>query len=82
MDNKKMTLIDVMIPLVIPVDGITRSELAIKLNVSYSEATKALESLRKGRLLRRHLYKSRYIYKLTGSRDALSVGTLHAISLN
>ena len=82
MSSKRVALIDVMIPLVIPVTGITRGELARKLRVSYSEATKALERLRKHRLLRRHIHKSRYVYRLTGSRRSLSVGTLTTIFLN
>ena len=55
-------MIDTMIPLVIPRDGITRGELARKLKVSYTEATQALERMRQHRLLSRRIRKSHYVY--------------------
>ena len=75
-------MVDALIPLVIPEAGITRGELARKLKVSYSDATHALERLRRHRLVRRHIRKARYIYRLTGSRRSLSMGTLRTIFLN
>lgn len=75
-------MVDALIPLVIPTEGITRGNLARKLNISYSDATRALERLRRHRLLRRHIRKARYIYRLTGSRRSLSMGTLSPIYLN
>ncbi len=75
-------MIDTMIPLVIPRDGITRGELARKLKVSYTEATQALERMRQHRLLSRRIRKSHYVYRLTGSRQALTIGALNTISLN
>ena len=75
-------MIDAVIPLVIPSAGITRADLARKLKVTYHEATRSLERLRQNRLVRRHINKSQYIYKLTGSRRSLTIGTLRAIYLN
>ena len=75
-------MIDAMIPLVVPRNGITRGELARTLKVSYSDATKALERLRQHRYLSRRIRKSHYVYRLTGSRESLTVGTLSTIFLN
>ena len=75
-------MIDALIPLAIPSAGITRGELARKLKISYSDATHALERMRQHRLLRRHIRKAQYIYRLTGSRRSLSMGTLRTIYLN
>ena len=80
--NSREAVIDAMIPLLVPADGITRGQLARKMRVTYSEATRALERLREHHLLRRHLRKSQFIYRLTGSRRSLSVGTLGTIFLN
>jgi len=74
MKSGRAAIIETMIPLVVPVKGITRGDLARKLRVSYRDATEALERLRKLRLLKRHISKSSYIYRLTGSRRSLSVG--------
>ena len=80
--SNNAAVIDAMIPLVIPRDGITRSELARKLRVSYSEATRALERLHQHRLLSRRIRKSHYVYRLTGSRQSLTISTLNTIFLN
>ena len=82
MKSGRAAIIDTMIPLVIPASGITRGELARKLRVSYADATVALERLRKLRLLKRHISKSRYVYRLTGSRRSLSVGLPSTIYQN
>ena len=75
-------MIDTLIPLVIPPTGISRGELARKLRISYADATQALERLHHHKLLRRYIHDSRYVYRLTGSRRSLSVGTMSAIFLN
>ena len=75
-------LVDVLIPLLMPKDGMTRGELAKKLSLSYREATNVLERLRKHRLLKRHIRRSQYIYTLQASRKALSVGVTAHIGLN
>ena len=82
MHSGRAAMIDALIPLVIPSAGITRGDLARKLKISYSDSTHALERLRRHRLLRRHIRKAQYIYRLTGSRTSLSMGTLRAIFLN
>ena len=82
MNFNRGAMIDAVIPLVIPSAGTTRSDLARKLKVTYHEATRSLERLRQNRLVRRHINKSQYIYKLTGSRRSLTMGTLREIHLN
>jgi len=82
MNINRGAMIDTVIPLVIPSAGITRSDLARKLKVTYHEATRSLERLRQHRLVRRHINKSQYIYKLTGSRRSLTIGSLREIHLN
>lgn len=82
MKSGRTAIIDTMIPLVIPPSGITRGELARNLKVSYSDATEALERLRKLRLLNRRINKSRYVYRLTGSRRSLSIDPPSTIYLN
>ena len=75
-------LVDVLIPLLMPKDGMTRGELAKRFRLSYREATNVLERLRKHRLLKRHIRRSQYIYTLQASRKALSVGVTAHIGLN
>ena len=82
MNINRGAMIDAVIPLVIPSAGTTRSDLARKLKVTYHEATRSLERLRQNRFVRRHINKSQYIYKLTGSRRSLTMGTLREIHLN
>ncbi len=75
-------MIDAMIPLVVPEEGITRGELARTLKITYAESTRALERLCQHRLLRRGIRKSQYVYRLTGSRISLSIGAPNAIFPN
>ena len=80
--KEKEALVDVLIPIIVPNDGITRSELAKQLKLPYKVVTNSLERLRSKRLLRRHIKQSNYIYTLRSSRKALSVGRPSQIVLN
>ena len=60
--KEKEALVDVLIPIIVPNNGITRSELAKQLKLPYKVVTNSLERLRSKRLLRRHIKKSNYIY--------------------
>jgi len=82
MNIERLAVIDTMIPLVTPNNGITRAQLAKLLRISYPQATQALELLRQRRLMRRYIRQSQYVYRLTASRQALSVGAMGVICLN
>ena len=75
-------MVDVIIPIILPDKGITRGDLAKRLGLTYWEATRALEGLRKERLVKRRLKNSSYIYSLQASRKALCVPAPEYISLN
>ena len=80
--KEKEALVDVLIPIILPNKGITRGELAKLLKLPYKIVTNSLERLRSKRLLRRHINKSNYVYTLSSSRKALSVGRPSHIALN
>ena len=82
MNIERLAVIDTMIPLVTPPNGITRAHLARLLKITYPQATQALERLRERRLMKRSIRQSQYVYRLTASRQALSVGTMGVICLN
>ncbi|MBM3924803.1 MAG: hypothetical protein FJ320_02265 [SAR202 cluster bacterium] len=82
MNIERLAVIDTMIPLVTPPDGITRGQLARLLKITYPQATQALERLRERRLVKRSIRQSQYVYRLTASRQALSVGAMGVICLN
>jgi DNA-binding MarR family transcriptional regulator len=82
MNIERLAVIDTMIPLVTPPHGITRGQLARLLKITYPQATQALERLRERRLVKRSIRHSQYIYRLTASRQALSVGAMGVICLN
>ena len=80
--NKQASAIDALIPLVVPEHGITRSQLAKVLRISYSQATKSLELMRRHRILSRRIRKSQYVYRLTAGRDHMANGITSAIHVN
>jgi|KNS7250_AmetaT_FD_contig_21_9930175_length_1119_multi_8_in_0_out_0_2 predicted HTH transcriptional regulator len=82
MHKKIKSMVDVIIPIILPNKGITRGDLARQLGLTYWESTRALERLRKERLLKRRLKNSSYIYSLQVSRKALCVPAPEYIGLN
>ena len=80
--NKQGSAIDALIPLVVPDEGITRSQLAKTLKISYAQATRSLELMRRHRILSRRIRKSQYVYRLTGGRDHYANGIANAIYVN
>ena len=80
--NRQVAAIDALIPLVIPEQGITRSQLAKVLKITYAQATRSLELMRRHRLLSRRIRKSQYVYRLTGGRDHLANGITSTIYVN
>jgi DNA-binding MarR family transcriptional regulator len=82
MDTNRMAIIDTMIPVITPNDGITRTELSKLLKVSYTQATQVLERMRQKRLVKRHIRKSQYIYRLSASRQCLTISVPTTFCLN
>ncbi len=82
MNKTRAAILDAVLPLLIPAQGITRGQLAKAARISYSQACQVLERMRHHRLVRRHLRRSQYIYRLTASRSTLTVGASNRISLN
>ena len=82
MDKNRMAIIDTMIPVITPNDGITRTALSKLLKVSYAQATQVLERMREKRLVRRHIRQSQYIYRLSASRQCLTVSASRTFCLN
>lgn len=82
MNKNRMAIIDTMIPVITPNDGITRTELSKLLKVSYAQAAQVLERMREKRLVKRHIRRSQYIYRLSASRQCLTIGSLQTICLN
>lgn len=80
--NKQASAIDALIPLVVPEEGITRSQLAKVLRITYSQATRSLELMRRHRILSRRIRKSQYVYRLTAGRDHMANGIASAIYVN
>lgn len=79
---RRVDTIDAIIPMVIPKEGITRSELAKALNLTYSQATKALERMRGHKMLSRRIAKSKYVYRLTDRHNALTNSVMNVIYTN
>ena len=80
--NKQAAAIDALIPLVIPEKGITRSQLAKVLKISYAQATRSMELMRRHRLLSRRIRKAQYVYRLTAGRDHLANSITSTIHVN
>ena len=80
--NRQASAIDALIPLVVPEEGITRSQLAKVLRISYSQATRSLELMRRHRILSRRIRKSQYVYRLTAGRDHMANGITSTIHIN
>jgi predicted transcriptional regulator len=75
-------LVDAIVPLVMPKEGMTRAQLARRLGLKYSDATRALERLRQQRLVRRHIRGSQYVYTYQGAQDYIPLVTLRDTTWN